>query len=474
MTTVACELVRGPRPLLMTPGSAALALERIRAEESGPDALNAFLCLVDDSKLRVENPQGPLAGVPVAVKDNLTTVDLPTTCGSRLLEGYRSPFDATVVSRLRASGAVVIGKTNLDEFAMGSSTEHSAYGPTLNPHDRTRVPGGSSGGSAAAVGAGYVLMALGSDTGGSVRQPAALCGIVGIKPTYGRVSRYGLVAFASSLDHVGTLGRSVEDAARLLQVVSGHDPRDATSVARPVPDFVAALGWGVEGLVIGVPEEYMPGTLDPAVRARVEGALARLECAGACVKAVSLPHTANAIPCYYVLALAEVASNLARYEGVRYGVRYGGRADAVDIQVMYEETRSRGFGREVKRRLIVGTHVLSAGYYDQYYGAAQKARERITADFRSVFEGGVDVLFTPTAPAPAFPLGERTDDPVQMYLSDVFTVTANLAGVPGVSVPIGRVDGLPVGGQILAPWWEEERMLAVAATLEVALSESDG
>jgi len=282
------------------------------------------------------------------------------------------------------------------------------------------------------------------------------------------------VAFASSLDHVGTLGRSVEDAARLLQVVSGHDPRDATSVARPVPDFVAALGWGVEGLVIGVPEEYMPGTLDPAVRARVEGALARLECAGACVKAVSLPHTANAIPCYYVLALAEAASNLARYEGVRYGARYGGRADAVDIQVMYEETRSRGFGREVKRRLIVGTHVLSAGYYDQYYGAAQKARERITADFRSVFEGGVDVLFTPTAPAPAFPLGERTDDPVQMYLSDVFTVTANLAGVPGVSVPIGRVDGLPVGGQILAPWWEEERMLAVAATLEVALSESDG
>ena len=453
----------------MTADAAATALARIRENEGGAESLNTFLSLAEESDLRVNNPDGPLAGVPVAVKDNLATVDLPTTCGSRVLEGYRSPFDATVVRRLRASGAVVVGKTNLDEFAMGSSTENSAYGPTLNPHDRSRVPGGSSGGSAAAVAAGYVPMALGSDTGGSVRQPAALCGIVGIKPTYGRVSRYGLVAFASSLDQVGTFGRSVEDAAHLLQVVSGHDPRDATSVDRPVPDFVGATRRGVEGLVIGVPQEYMPETLDPAVRALVEGAVARLERAGAAVRAVSLAHTPHAIPCYYVLAPAEASSNLARYDGVRYGVR----ADEGDIQAMYEQTRSLGFGREVKRRIMLGTYALSAGYYEEYYGTAQKARQLITADFRSVFDDGVDLLFTPTAPAPAFRLGERTSDPVHMYLSDVFTVTANLAGVPGISVPIGRVDGLPVGGQILAPWWAEEPMLAVAAAVETALPEAD-
>ena len=446
---------------------AATALATIREREGGPGSLNSFLSLAEESHLQVKDPDGPLAGVPVAVKDNLTTVDLPTTCGSRVLEGFRSPFDATVVRRLRASGAVVVGKTNLDEFAMGSSTENSAFGPTLNPHDRSRVPGGSSGGSAAAVAAGYVPMALGSDTGGSVRQPAALCGIVGIKPTYGRVSRYGLVAFASSLDQVGTLGRSVEDAAHLLQVVSGHDPRDATSVDRPVPDFVGATQRGVEGLVIGVPQEYMPETLDPEVRALVEGAVARLELDGAVVRAVSLPHTPHAIPCYYVLAPAEASSNLARYDGVRYGVR----ADEEDIQAMYEQTRSHGFGREVKRRIMLGTYALSAGYYEEYYGTAQKARQLITADFRSVFDDGVDMLFTPTAPAPAFRLGERTSDPVHMYLSDVFTVTANLAGVPGMSVPIGRVDGLPVGGQILAPWWAEESMLAAAAAVEAALPE---
>ena len=453
----------------MKADAAATALARIREKEGSPESLNTFLSLAEESDLRVENPDGPLAGVPIAVKDNLTTVDLPTTCGSRVLEGYRSPFDATVVRRLRASGAVVVGKTNLDEFAMGSSTENSAYGPTLNPHDRSRVPGGSSGGSAAAVAAGYVPMALGSDTGGSVRQPAALCGIVGIKPTYGRVSRYGLVAFASSLDQVGTFGRSVEDAAHLLQVVSGHDPRDATSVDQPVLDFVGATRRGVEGLVIGVPQEYMPETLAPAVRALVEGAVARLARDGAAVRAVSLPHTPHAIPCYYVLAPAEASSNLARYDGVRYGVR----ADEEDIQAMYEQTRSQGFGREVKRRIMLGTYALSSGYYEQYYGTAQKARQLITADFRAVFDDGIDVLFTPTAPAPAFRLGERTSDPVHMYLSDVFTVTANLAGVPGISVPIGRVDGLPVGGQILAPWWAEERMLAVAAAVETALPESD-
>jgi aspartyl-tRNA(Asn)/glutamyl-tRNA(Gln) amidotransferase subunit A len=443
-------------------GPVAVALERIRAAEAGPSGLNAFLSLVDAGDLAEGAPSGRLAGVPVAVKDNLATVDFPTTCGSRILAEYRSPFDATAVRRLRASGATIVGKTNLDEFAMGSSTENSAYGPTLNPRDPSRVPGGSSGGSAAAVAAGYVPMALGSDTGGSVRQPAALCGVVGIKPTYGRVSRYGLVAFASSLDQVGTFGATVRDAALLLEVVSGHDPRDATSADRPVPPFAEAVDAGVEGMVIGVPAEYLPESLAPPVRARVEVALRVLERSGATVRPVSLPHTRHAIPCYYVLAPAEASSNLARYDGVRYGQR----VECADIRSMYEQTRSGGFGGEVKRRIMIGTYALSAGYYDQYYGAAQHARRLITADFVSTFRDGVDALFTPTTPAPAFRLGERTADPVQMYLSDVFTVTANLAGVPGVSVPIGEVDGLPIGGQVIAPWWAEERMLAVAGVVE--------
>jgi aspartyl-tRNA(Asn)/glutamyl-tRNA(Gln) amidotransferase subunit A len=406
--------------------------------------------------------------VPIAVKDVLATTDLPTTCGSKVLEGYQSPFDATAVKRARAAGAVVIGKTNMDEFAMGSSTENSAYGPTLNPHDRTRVPGGSSGGSAAAVAAGYVPMALGSDTGGSVRQPAAFCGVVGIKPTYGRVSRYGLVAYASSLDQVGTFGRTVAEAARLLTAVSGHDARDATSVARPVPDFERAAGAGVEGIVVGVPAEYLPEGLDPEIRALVDAALERLRARGARVQWVSLPHTRYAIPCYYVIATAEASSNLSRYDGVRYGVRQTDGEEGADLASMYERTRSRGLGTEVKRRIMLGTYALSAGYYDQYYGTAQRARLLIIEDFRRVFADGVDVLLTPTSPTPAFRLGERTADPVEMYLSDVFTVTANLAGIPGVSVPIGRVRGLPVGGQVLAPWWQEERMLAVAAALEAA------
>ncbi len=448
-------------------GDAREALERIRAAERGPEALNAFLALAEPGALEAERGHGRLAGVPVAVKDNLVTTDFPTTCASLTLDGYRSPFDATVVRRLRAEGAVIVGKTNLDEFAMGSSTENSAFGPTLNPHDRSRVPGGSSGGSAAAVAAGYVRMALGSDTGGSVRQPAALCGVVGIKPTYGRVSRYGLVAFASSLDQVGTLGRTVRDAALLLEVVSGRDPRDATSSDVPVPDLVASVERGVDGLVVGVPEEFVPQSLDPAVRALVRRAAEGLERAGAEVRSVSLPSSAYAIPCYYVLAPAEASSNLARYDGVRFGVRVEG----ADMRSMYERTRSRLFGREVKRRVMLGTYALSAGYHDEYYGTAQEARRRITADLRRVFDGGVDVLLTPTAPGPAFPLGERLEDPVHMYLSDVFTVTANLAGIPGVSVPIGRVGGLPVGGQILAPWWGEEVMLAVAGTVESELAE---
>ena len=447
------------------PGSleaARNALDLIRERESGPAGLNAFLSLARADDLVVADPGAPLAGVPVAVKDNLATVDLPTTCGSRLLAGYVSPFEATAVRRLRAAGAVVVGKTNLDEFAMGSSTEHSAFGPTLNPHDRTRVPGGSSGGSAAAVAAGYVDAALGSDTGGSIRQPAAFCGVVGIKPTYGRVSRYGLVAFASSLDQVGTLGRSVRGASLLLQVVSGYDPRDATSAARPVPDLAGAADDGVEGLVVGVPDEYLPESLDPGLRSRLDRALQGLAAAGAKVRRVSLPHSDLAIPCYYVLNPAEASSNLARYDGVRYGVR----ADGPDNRALYEATRSAGFGAEVKRRILLGTYALSAGYYDRYYAAARRARRLVTDDFRRVFASGVDVLFTPTTPTPAFRLGERTRDPLSMYLSDVFTVPANLAGIPGLSVPVGSVDGLPAGAQILAPWWREEPMIAAAAVVE--------
>ncbi|MEQ1855579.1 MAG: Asp-tRNA(Asn)/Glu-tRNA(Gln) amidotransferase subunit GatA [Longimicrobiales bacterium] len=450
--------------------AARRAIAMIREREAGPERLNAFLAVADPDSLTLENPNGPLAGVPVAVKDVLATRDLPTTCGSRVLEGYRSPFDATAVCKLRAAGAIVIGKTNMDEFAMGSSTENSAYGPTLNPHDRTRVPGGSSGGSAAAVAAGYVPMALGSDTGGSVRQPAAFCGVVGIKPTYGRVSRYGLVAYASSLDQVGTFGANVRDAARLLQVVSGHDARDATSVQRPVPDFEKAVERDVAGLVIGVPEEYEPEGLDPEIRRSFEAALDRLSLLGAKVRRVSLPHTKFCIPTYYVIATAEASANLSRFDGVRFGQRRGGGA-ADSLYDMYEATRTSGFGAEVRRRIMLGTYALSAGYYEAYYGTAQRARALITDDFRRVFASGVDALLTPTSPTTAFQLGERTADPVEMYLSDVFTVTANLAGIPGLSLPLGEVRGLPIGGQVLAPWWREEEMVGVAGALERALAE---
>jgi aspartyl-tRNA(Asn)/glutamyl-tRNA(Gln) amidotransferase subunit A len=437
------------------------AIARIAEAERGPGGLNAFLALADGDPSGGAPDQGVLGGALVAVKDNIATLDLPTTCASRVLDGYRSPFEATAVRRLRDAGGLVVGKTNLDEFGMGSSTENSAYGPTRNPHDRACVPGGSSGGSAAAVAAGYVPMALGSDTGGSIRQPAALCGVVGIKPTYGRVSRYGLVAYASSLDQVGTFGRTVRDAATLLEVIAGYDARDATSVDLPVPAFRSAVDQGVDGLVVGVPAEYFPDALDPRIRARTEEALARLEAAGAVLRPVSLPSTDLAIPCFYVIAPAEASSNLARYDGVRYGHRRAGD----DVVAMYERTRA-ALGTEVKRRIVLGTYALSAGYHDQYYGSAQRVRGRIREELRRVFATGVDVLFTPTTPEPAFRLGERTADPVRMYLSDVFTVTANLAGVPAMSVPIGRVGGLPAGGQILAPWWQEERMIAVAAELE--------
>ncbi len=442
----------------------AEVVEAIREHESGPGSLNAFLAVADPSDLRAPGIRGPLESVPLAVKDNLATLLLPTTCGSRVLEGYRSPFEATAVRRAREAGAVVVGKTNMDEFGMGSSTENSAYGPTRNPHDRARVPGGSSGGSAAAIAAGLVPVALGSDTGGSVRQPAAFCGVVGLKPTYGRVSRYGLVAYASSLDQVGTLGRTVGDAARLLGVIAGHDPRDATSVKRAVPDFETAVGRGVEGLVVGIPREYVTDGLDAGIRALIDRAADTLADSGADVREVSLPNTRHAIPSYYVIAPAEASSNLSRYDGVRYGLRVA----EDDLVSMYERTRSRGLGLEVKRRIMLGTYALSAGYYDQYYGTAQRARRLITRDFARVFADSVDVLLTPTSPTPAFSLGERTADPIEMYLSDVFTVTANLAGIPAVSVPIGRVQGLPVGGQLLSGWWQEERMLAAAGALEAA------
>ncbi len=461
------EAVRSGRVAPLDPARGVL--EAVRRSEGGAGALNAFLSLTDEMHLVEPDVSGALAGLPVAVKDNLATTDLPTTCGSKLLQGYVSPYAATVVRRLVEAGAVVVGKTNLDEFAMGSSTENSAYGPTLNPVDRSRVPGGSSGGSAAAVAAGLVPVALGSDTGGSVRQPAAFCGVVGIKPTYGRVSRYGLVAFASSLDQVGTLGRTVYDAARLLEVVAGHDPRDATSAPRPVPDFGEAVSRGVRGMVVGVPKEYLPASLDPVTRDLVEGALDRLRAAGAEIREVSLPHAGYAIPAYYVLAPAEASSNLSRYDGVRYGVR----RDGVGMGEMVEATRSAGFGDEVKRRILLGTYALSAGYYDQYYGTAQRARSLISGDFRNAFSDGVDVLFTPTTPGPAFPIGERSSDPVAMYLSDVFTVTANLAGIPAMSLPIGAASGLPIGGQLLAPWWEEATMLAAAGALEASLREEE-
>jgi aspartyl-tRNA(Asn)/glutamyl-tRNA(Gln) amidotransferase subunit A len=410
---------------------------------------------------------GELAGVPVMLKDNIAARGLPTTCGSRILEGYQSPYDATAVERLKEAGAVIVAKTNCDEFAMGSSTEHSAFGPVHNPVDTTRVPGGSSGGSAAAVAAGVVRIALGSETGGSVRQPASFCGVVGLKPTYGRVSRFGLVAFASSLDQIGLFGRSVDDAALGLHAIAGHDVRDATSVPVPVDDYRAAAAAGVQGLVIGRPREYFPDSLAPEVRRRCDRALDVLTALGAVVRDVSLPSTDYAIPVYYIVAPAEASSNLARYDAVRYGARRP--ADA--LSAMYEATRSAGFGAEVTRRVLLGTYVLSAGYYDAYYRKAMDVRGLIAAELRAVFSAGVDLLFTPTTPTPAFELGAKTADPYEMYLSDIFTVTANLAGIPALSLPIGRIDGLPIGGQLLGPHFAERRIFAAAYALERALGE---
>ena len=437
--------------------------DRIRAFLSRDDTgARARAREIDAARARGEE-LGPLAGVPVAVKDVLATRGLATTCGSRILEGWCPPYDATVITRLRASGAVLVGKTNMDEFAMGSSTENSAFFPTANPWDTTRVPGGSSGGSAAAVAAGFTPLALGSDTGGSVRQPAALCGVVGVKPTYGRVSRYGLVAYASSLDQVGALAGSVADAALLLEAVWGHDPADSTSIPTAPEPIAPTLEHGVAGLRVGIITELTETDgIQPEVAAAVEAARAIFEEAGAEVGKVSVPSVEYGLSAYYIIAPAEASSNLARYDGVRYGLR----RPASDVATMNALTREAGFGTEVKRRIMIGTYALSAGYYDAYYGQAQRVRTLIINDFARAYEH-FDVLVSPTSPTTAFPLGAKVDDPLAMYLSDVCTVPTNLAGAPGISVPAGLDGaGLPVGVQIVAPALREAVMFRAARALE--------
>ncbi len=413
-----------------------------------------------DAELDAGRDPGPLAGLPVALKDNLCLQGMPTTCGSRILEPFVPPYDATVVRRLQAAGAIVVGKTNLDEFAMGSSTENSAFGPTRNPWDPGRVPGGSSGGSAVAVAAGMVPLALGSDTGGSIRQPAAFCGVCGLKPTYGRVSRHGLVAFASSLDQVGPLARDVRDCALLLGVLAGHDPLDSTCEDRPVPDYPALLERGVEGLRLGIPRAFLQG-LEPEMATSFEEATEALVGCGARLVDVDLPHLEYALPAYYILAPAEASSNLARFDGVRYGLRVSGP----DVAAMMRRTRAAGFGAEVKRRIVLGTYTLSAGYHEAYYSRAQKVRSVVSRDFQEAL-ARVDLLVLPTTPIPAFPLGEKTADPLDMYLSDVYTVGVNLAGLPGLSVPMAPVRGLPAGLQVIGRAWDEGRLLACGQALQ--------
>ncbi|MEM7413242.1 MAG: Asp-tRNA(Asn)/Glu-tRNA(Gln) amidotransferase subunit GatA [Myxococcota bacterium] len=449
--------------------SVALVQASLERAETLEPQLRAFVWLrkegaladaaASDARRAQGAVRGPLDGIPVALKDNLVKRGERTTCCSRILEGFVSPYDATAVERLEAAGAVVIGATNLDEFAMGSSTEQSCQGATRNPWDLERAPGGSSGGSAAVVAAGIVPLALGSDTGGSIRQPAALCGVVGIKPTYGRVSRWGLVAFASSLDQIGVFARSAEDAAFGLECLCGHDPRDSTSLPEPAPDLSGRLDGDVSGLVIGLPDEYFATEgADPAVLDAVRTAVGELEAAGAKVRPVSLPHTSYAVATYYLIATAEASSNLARYDGVRYGYR----ADQVEsLTDLYFRSRSEGFGAEVKRRIVLGTYVLSAGYYEAYYKKAQQVRTLLRRDFEAAFEG-CDLLATPTTPEVAFPIGAKTDDPLTMYLSDVYTVSANLAGVPGVSLPCGFAEGLPIGLQLLGPALDEATLLRAA------------
>jgi aspartyl-tRNA(Asn)/glutamyl-tRNA(Gln) amidotransferase subunit A len=404
----------------------------------------------------------PLAGVPIAIKDVISTQGIRTTCASKMLETYIPPYDATAVEKLDAAGAVFLGKTNCDEFAMGGSNENSAYGPVRNPHATDRVPGGSSGGSAAAVSAGLAVAALGTDTGGSIRQPGSFCGIPGLMPTYGRVSRYGLVAFASSLDKIGPFSTTVADAAAVLSIIAGHDPNDSTSAPIPVANYAAEAARPVQGLRIGVPEDYFGDGLDPEVRQHVEAGIARLERLGCMRIPLRMMHTDYAIATYYILATAEASSNLARYDGVRYGLR----APGATLTEMYRQTRERGFGPEVKCRIMLGTYALSAGYYDAYYLRAQRVRTLIARDFSNAFEK-VDAIITPTAPTPAFKLGEKTSDPLTMYLADIYTVTGSLAGVPGISVPCGRTKaGLPIGMQIFGPHFKEGTVLQVAHAFE--------
>ena len=446
---------------------------KIEAEDT---KIGAFLTLSKDrayaqaAKIQALADKGdalpPLAGVPIAVKDVFATKDVRTTAGSKILENFIAPYDATVVARLEDAGAIILGKTNCDEFAMGSSNENSGFHPVRNPRDHSRVPGGSSGGSAAAVAAGLAVASIGSDTGGSIRQPAAFCGVVGLMPTYGRVSRYGLVAFASSLDHPGPFGKTVKDTAIMLQALAGRDPLDSTTADVPVPDYSAQVGEPVIGLKVGVPAEYFGEGLDAEVRSAVENGIQELAKAGAEIVPISLPHTAYAIPTYYVIATAEASANLARYDGVRYGLRCEGKT----LAEMYRRTRDAGFGAEVKRRIMLGTYVLSAGYYDAYYLKAQRVRSLLARDFDEAF-AKVDVIVTPTAPTPAFKLGEKTDDPLAMYLADIFTVTADLVGIPGISIPCGNSkEGLPIGMQILGKHFDEATVLRVAHVAEHALA----
>ncbi|GAW27626.1 Asp-tRNA(Asn)/Glu-tRNA(Gln) amidotransferase subunit GatA [Carboxydocella sp. ULO1] len=408
---------------------------------------------------------GPLAGIPFALKDNMCTRGIRTTCSSKILHNFIPPYNATVWDRLQAAGAVLVGKTNLDEFAMGSSTENSGFFPTHNPYDLERVPGGSSGGSAAAVAAGEALFSLGSDTGGSIRQPAAFCGLVGLKPTYGLVSRYGLIAFASSLDQIGPFARTVRDCALITQTIAGHDPKDSTSAGLPVPDYLQALEGGVKGLKVGVPREYYQVEgIQPEIRAAVEKTIKALEDLGAEVGECSLPHTRYALATYYLIAPAEASSNLARYDGVQYGLRVEGE----DIVEMYKKTRSQGFGPEVKRRIMLGTYALSSGYYDAYYLKALKVRTLIKQDFDQAF-ARFDVLLSPTTPTVAFKFGEKAADPISMYLSDIFTMSSNLAGIPAISIPVGLTDGLPVGVQFMGKAFDEATLFRVSYAVEQAL-----
>ena len=418
-----------------------------------------------DGRLAAGEQMGELCGVPFAVKDNMCTLEMPTTCSSKILRSFVAPYEATVVAAIRAADAVIVGKTNLDEFAMGSSTENSAFGVTRNPWSTDRIPGGSSGGSAAAIAAGLATMSIGSDTGGSIRQPAALCGVVGLKPTYGRVSRYGLVAFGSSLDQIGPITRDVYDTGMLMNVIARHDPHDSTSAPEPTPNYVAALPSGIKGVKIGLPKEYFGEGISPEVAAAIRAAAATYAGLGAEILDVSLPHTEYAVATYYIIATAEASSNLARYDGVHYGHRTSRKSDLIEL---YSRSRAEGFGPEVKRRIMLGTHALSAGYYEAYYLKAGQVRALFRRDFDQAF-AKVDAILCPTSPTPAFRIGEKVSDPLSMYLSDIYTISANLAGIPGISIPCGFSSaGLPIGLQLLAKPFDEERLLRIAYAFEQA------